>query len=426
MFKIVKPTKLLVEFLLMFKLEFSKPQFHHLTNFIEALLACEGTKTIARLNRLILDATDQSAFTDFFTYSSWDDAAFRRSVRRALVEWVLAENQATFAPKPFLIKIDDSYNTKPKESLHFEVTDWHRDTCKDRGYRYGVVFVTVHISCGRRSVPIALEIYLRAKTVRRLNRNRKKENRIPFRTKLTIIKKIFRELAPLIPDNTKVYVLCDSWYTSAKLIKFCRRLRWHLIGAIKSNRIFIKTGDTQSKARQIARHARYKRNRDFKQVTLKSSDGSVTYWVLTLIGRLKDVKDTVSIFISKKHYGDKYPEYFLCTDTSLSAQEALALYTGRWVVEVDHLYLKIRLGLGDFRLRSYKGVSRYFDLVCLTLAYLYWRKFKELTSEVKNLSDVIAKHRLEQQEAFLRVFGQSVLETGSVDQAVAYWHKQAA
>ena len=282
----------------------------------------------------------------------------------------------------------------------------------------------MHISCGRRSAPIALEIYLRAKTVHRLNRKRKKENRIPFRTKLTIIKKIFRELAPLIPGDTKVYVLCDSWYTSAKLIKFCRRLKWHLIGAIKSNRIFTKTGDTNS--RQIARHARYKRNRDFKQVMLKSSDGSVTYRVLTLTGCLKNVKDTVSIFISKKHYGDRYPEYFLCTDTSLSAQEALALYSGRWVVEVDHLYLKVRLGLGDFRLRSYKGVSRYFDLVCLTLAYLYWRKFKEPPSEVKTLSDVIAKHRLEQQDAFLRQFGRKVLETGSVDQAVAYFYKRAA
>ncbi|MFQ5632157.1 MAG: transposase [bacterium] len=424
MFKVVKPTKLLVEFLLIFKLQLSKPQFQHLTNFMEALLACEGTKTIARLNRLILDATDQSAFTDFFTYSPWDDAEFRQSTRRALVEWVLAENQSTFAPQPFLIKIDDSYNSKPKESLHFEVTDWHFDTSKGRGYGYGVVFVTVHISCGRRSAPIALEIYLRAKTVRRLNRKREKGSRIPFRTKLTILKKIFRELAPLIPENTKVYVLCDSWYTSAKLIKFCRRLKWHVIGAIKCNRIFTKTGDKESQ--QIARHARYKRNRDFKPVTLKSSDGSVTYWVLTLKGRLKSVKDAVSIFISKKHYGDRYPEYFLCTDTSLSAQEALALYTGRWVVEVDHLYLKIRLGLGDFRLRSYKGVTRYFDLVCLTLAYLYWRKFKEPASEVKNLSDVIAKHRLEQQDAFLRAFGQSVLETGSVDQAIDYWYKQAA
>jgi len=37
--------------------------------------------------------------------------------------------------------------------------------------------------------------------------------------------------------------------------------------------------------------------------------------------------------------------------------EALSRYTRRWAVEVDHLYLKLRLGLGDFRLRRYEGVT---------------------------------------------------------------------
>jgi hypothetical protein len=47
----------------------------------------------------------------------------------------------------------------------------------------------------------------------------------------------------------------------------------------------------------------------------------------------------------------------LCTDLSLSAQEVLSRYTRRWAVEVDHLYLKLRLGLGDFRLRRYEDVT---------------------------------------------------------------------
>lgn len=65
MFKIIAPVKFLANFLLMLQLRLSKPQRHHLENFMEAILACDGTKTIAKLNRLILDAGDQSAFTDF-------------------------------------------------------------------------------------------------------------------------------------------------------------------------------------------------------------------------------------------------------------------------------------------------------------------------------------------------------------------------
>lgn len=57
MFKIVTPTKFLMTFLVALKLNLSEPQCRHLINFMETLLACDGTKTIAKLNRLILDTT---------------------------------------------------------------------------------------------------------------------------------------------------------------------------------------------------------------------------------------------------------------------------------------------------------------------------------------------------------------------------------
>lgn len=424
MFKIVQPTKALVKFLLIFKLQLTEPQRQHMTNFIETLLACEGTKTIAKLNRLLLNPTDQSAFTDFFTYSPWDNDQFRQEMRRGLVAWVLGDNQFAFQPEPLFIKIDDSKTSKPKTSLHFEVTDWYFNTDEGRGFGYGVVFITVHISCGKRSTPITLELYLREKTVRRLNRHRQKGQRVPFRTKFTIVKQILQQLAGLIPETVPVYVLFDSWYASAKLIKFCRRYGWHVICALKRNRTFRKKGAGQM--RQLSRLARYLRNRDFTPVMVKSSDSSTRYWVYTLRGYLKDIPDEVCIIISKRHKQDKSPEFFLSTDLSLSAQEILSRYTRRWVVEIDHLYLKVRLGLGDFRLRSYEGITKYFDLVCMTLAYLHWRRFWENTADIKTLSDVIAQHRQDQQEAFLKTFGEWLLKLGSVEQAIAHCYKQAA
>jgi len=65
----------------------------------------------------------------------------------------------------------------------------------------------------------------------------------------------------------------------------------------------------------------------------------------------------------------------------------------RWAIEVDYLYLKTRLGLGDFRVRSMEGIERYFMLTFLTLAYLARRKAEEGAS---SLSEVIALHRREQ------------------------------
>jgi hypothetical protein len=422
MFKIVVPTKALTEFLVMLKLNFSQPQMRHLTNFIDALLACDGSKTIAKLNRLILDPTDQSAFTDFFTYSPWNIFYLREQMYRALVNWILQENKNPAFPVPVYISIDDSKSPKPKNSLHFEVTDWHFNTSEGKGYYYGVSFITVHIACGNRSIPIALRLYLRKKTVRRINRYREKGKRVPFKSKFTIVKEILNALAQLIPDNVPVYVLFDSWYASAKLIKLCRRKGWHVICALKHNRIFTQKG----KSRPLSKTARYTRNKDFKPIVVKSSDSSTRYWVSTYQGFLNDIKDEVSIFISKRHPKDRKPEFFMTTDLSLSAEEALNRYMRRWAVEVDHLYLKIRLGLGDFRLRSYEGISRYFDLVGLTLAYLHWRRIKENDADVKSLSDVIALHRQDQQTYFLRAYGEQVLEHGSVDLAVANWLEKAA
>jgi hypothetical protein len=424
MFKIVAPSTALVKFLLLFKLNFSKPQQQHLTNFMEALLACEGNKTLAKLNRLVVDATDQSAFTDFFTYSPWDNGELRRAALRYLVSWVLEENRDTLIPNAITISIDDSKSPKPKTSLHFEVTGWHFDTTEGRGFKHGVVFITVHIACGKRSVPLTLRLYLRKSTIRKINRARAKGKRIPFKSKLTLAKEILKELAALLPKEQPVYVLFDSWYASKKLIQLCRQLGYHVICALKHNRNFKKKG--AAKARQLSQLARYIRTREFKAVTVNSSDSSTRYWVHVLRGYLPGLQDEVSIIISKRNQRDKRPEFFLCTDLTLSAQEVLSRYMRRWAVEVDHLYLKGRLGLGDFRLRRYEGITKYFDLVGFTLAYLYWRKAEDTEAKFKTLSDVIAQHRHDQQEICLRAFGELVLKKGSVDRAMAEWYKQAA
>ncbi len=234
---------------------------------------------------------------------------------------------------------------------------------------------------------------------------------------------ILKELAPLLPKPVSVYVLFDSWYASKKLINLCRQLGWHVICALKHNRTFRKKG--AGKARRLSPLARYVRHRDVTEVTVTSSDSSTRYLVHTLEGHLTGIKDDVRIIISKRNQQDKRPEFFLVTDPSLSAQEVLSRYGRRWVVEIDHLYLKVRLGLGDFRLRHYEGIAKYFDLVGLTLAYLYWRKVEEHDANFKTLSDVIAQHRHDQQEACFRAFGEYVLRFGSIDQAMAEWHKQA-
>jgi len=349
-----------LKFLLMFKLNLSQPQMRHLINFMDALFACDGTATIARLNNLIYYSTDQSAFTDFFTYSPSNEAQVRQNTGLSLVQWVLEKHLNSFFAEPVFKTIDDSKSLKPKTSKGFDITDWFFDTTNSHGYYYGSSFVTFHFSRGKRSIPFSLYPYLREKTVRRINRHRSKDKKIAFKSKYAIAKEILNEISGYIPKSVPVYGLFDSRYASAKLIEFCRRRSWHVIGALKNDRkLMIKNKQV---ARQLSNIAPYTRNREFTSILVKSSNSSTCHWVNTKQGFVNEIKDEVSIIISKRHPKDRRPEFFMTSDLSLSASNALSRYTRRWVLEVDHLYRNIRLGLADFRLRSYEGIRRYFDL----------------------------------------------------------------
>jgi hypothetical protein len=93
MFKIIGLNKNLAQFLILFKLNFSKPQMQHVIHFMESVIACEGTKTIAKLNRYILNHKDQSAFTDFFSYSPWETMRFRYQVAGGIFKILFPPNQ---------------------------------------------------------------------------------------------------------------------------------------------------------------------------------------------------------------------------------------------------------------------------------------------------------------------------------------------
>jgi hypothetical protein len=319
---------------------------------MEGLLICEGNKTLSTINRLLLEPLHPSSMADFFTYSPWDDDHVRNQFQKVLIRWATEDKQANLFKPIILISIDDSLSKKPKESKHFEPVGWHFDASEGKAYGHGVSFVTMHLQYGNRSVPINWRIYLKEETVRRLNCQY--TQKISFKSKMMLAMEILKEIQPLLPKGYVVYVLFDSWYASNKLITFCRKNNWHVICALKSNRRFQR--------KRLSRVACYVRHRDLTRVLVDSANTSTLYWTCLKRGKLKGVTSEVDVIISKRHPRDKRPEFFLCTDASLSVKKALGLYTKRWAIEADYLYLKSRLGLGDFRLRSMEGINRYFTL----------------------------------------------------------------
>jgi hypothetical protein len=226
----------------------------------------------------------------------------------------------------------------------------------------------VRLQVGQAEYSYDHRLYLRRKTVRRLNRQRPVGQRLRFRTKYHLAREMLADLKSRLPKGYQLYVLCDSWYSSRKLLNFCRRQGWHLIGAVKSNRTL--DGTKLSQWHKQLKHQRYTR---LKHSTATDRKKKRTYFLRQRQGKFNHVSFPVCVFISKRHPGDKRPKYLVSTDCSLSARTVLAYYQKRWAIEVDHLYLKQFLGLADFRVQSFEAVEKWFAIVFLALAYLQWR-----------------------------------------------------
>jgi hypothetical protein len=278
------------------------------------------------------------------------------------LRWAIEQAQATQAPKVIQVSLDDSIAAKHKQTRHLEPVDWHYDhvesTPQRPRYKNGLTYLVGTVAVGQVLVTFDVRLYLRASTVRRINRGRPPQQPIRFISKNRLAGQILQALAPLMPEGWTVYVYFDSWYASAKLIKFIRRQRWHVVCALKSN--------CKLNGQRIDQRARALRHQRYTRVTVTAADGTeTTYLVRDLMGRLEDIPFDVRVLISQRHPGDKRPAYFASTDLALKPTPALQGYGRRWSCEVDNFYLKNHVGLADFRLQPYEAVDKWCAVVHL-------------------------------------------------------------
>jgi hypothetical protein len=391
---IVHHSPQLLAFLWGLHVRLTKPQLRHVLSLAEALIVSEARhKTITGLYRLVLNAPDPSNGADSLRISPWQADDLRIPLRTFVIEDLVAYAKE-INTWTLYVSLDDSLGAKDKGTRHLEAVEYHHDHTKSQGkkkpyYTNGTVHVEVRLELGTRSYVYDWRLYLREKTVRRLNRERVPAQRLCFRKKTTLAREMLGELHQRLPPGFQVYVLFDSWYAANRLLTFCRRQGWHVVCAIKSNR---KLDDQKlSQWPQALRHQRYQR------VQLTATDGRQRlYLVRPVQGRLTHLSFDVCVLISKRHPRDKHPKYFLCTNLALSAQQILSIYQKRWPVEVDNFYVKQHLGLADFRVQSYEATEKWFAIVFLAFVFLQWRFNHAHAKEPWHaLADVVRQHRYE-------------------------------
>lgn len=422
--RIVHHSAKLVSFIALLQLNLSKPQHRHVTRIADAVIVSEVPhKTLSSLYDLIVDAPDPTNAADCLRISPWAATDIREPLREFVLADLIAYANAT-GERTLFISIDDCLTGKDKGTRHLEPVDFHHDhtkgTPKKPAYTNGVVHVEVRVQLGTQAYSYDHRIYMREKTVRRLNRRRAPEDRLHFRSKYNLVREMLTTLADQLPEGFQVYVLFDSWYASAKLLKFCRRQGWHVICALKSNRCL--------DGKQVSQWNRDLKHRRYLHVRLTATDEKPRrYLVRQIQGALNKLPFDVCVFISKRHPRDRRPKYFLCTDLTLSAQAVLTIYQKRWPIEVDNFYLKQALGLGDFRVQSFEAAEKWYAIVFLALAYLQWRlNHSDGPRQGVALSDIIRQHRAEHGRQVLTAACTQAIQVGDIQLVLQRFLRRSA
>jgi hypothetical protein len=189
---------------------------------------------------------------------------------------------------PLYFTLDDSLTPKDKGTHKLQGVDWHFDHNQKRTIKGGC-HVVLGLHWGDFHFPLTWRLYLRESSVRRLNKDKRRRHkpRLRYRSKLDLAQQMLQQVIPLLPQEHPVYVLFDSWYTSAKLVKWIRQQGWHAIGAVKSNR-------TVSGRKLTDWHRAFK-GRSYDRVSLElANKRRRTYWTRTLTGRIRGVPGEVS------------------------------------------------------------------------------------------------------------------------------------
>jgi hypothetical protein len=405
------------------RLELNAPQLRHVTNVADALLVTDASKTLAEIQRQYVSCVDPSNIADTFRISPWTAADVRQPLAAFLMRTALERIQARGQPRRLLIHLDDSLAIKDPDTRCLEGVDWHYHHAAKRRRRHRIQNALSYLDCnvvaGDWNFTFAVRLYLRQKTVRRINRHRPPERRLRFLCKYRLARQILEAARQLIPHDVAVYVHFDAWYASARMLKYVRRQGWHATCRVKANRNL--SGQTIAQRASAQRHQRYVR------VDIPAADGSkTTYLVRPLVGRLSKVPFDVRGLVSRKHYRDPRPVYFISTDLSLAPHTALQWYAKRWNCEVDNTYLKLRLGLGDFRLQPYEAIDKFCAVVHLAWAYLQYRLGQTNDRQVRNPADVIRLHRDEHAQDWLRGACLEAVATGDLEAVLRRYLRQEA
>lgn len=266
-----------------------------------------------------------------------------------------------------------SQTVHPIEAAYFHQS--HLKGCQD----YGHQIVSVMLSCNGIILNYAVILYDKS------------------RSKIRIVQEIADEL-PMAPVIS--YFLCDSRYTSVKVMDRFIRKGFYTIGALKTNRIIYPCGIRQ-KVSEFALHLR-KTDRNVSLVTV----GSRKFYVYRYEGELNDISNAaVIISYPKEAFGEpKALRVFISTNAGISTREILDTYTKRWPIELFFRQSKNKLAPDKYQIRSRQGIERYWLIMSLVhyMCCMHSGKYNTFEEGYRYFQDQVKTERIGNLHQFIK------------------------
>lgn len=336
---------------------FSKPALNHIVHFIDGALSIGFTGKLTEIHQASYHNRHRTTIGHFLKNGAWNENYLFKIIKEHVLQQVKGND-------PVFLLLDDTICRKIKPSSQAKnPTEWaafhYSHTDGKSVWSHQVLQMMVKID--GKAFPFEHELYHKDKTA----------------SKIQLAIDMINNFPAL---NQPIYVLCDSWFTSKKLIQTALAKGIHLIGGLKTNRIIYPNG-IKYQAKEFAKYIEEKET-DFVTVDKQS------YRVYRYEGKLNDMEDAVVLMCWKadQPMEPKHMRCFLSTDKRLTNEAILSHYGQRWSIETYFKQVKTYIGFDGYQVRSEKAINRFWLLTQFTYLFAMNMKktsFNEAIQEIR-------------------------------------------
>ena len=376
-------------------------QFQHFQNYLTGLIVLDN-KSLANITRCILESSDKTNLSRFFSEAPW----FQERVNDRRLTYLLQQTQAVRGPKADAALILDDTLCEHVGSL-FAYVDRHYNHGDDT-YPLAHNPVTSHYISGPVRFPVDLRLYRRYEECthwdefvhkhvpdRPIPTAKKARARFhkdvdpllladpdfqrlhqQFRTKIDLgIELLEAAIQPKIPFSV---LLFDSWYLAEELVSMARYRKKDWISLLKKNRNLETNSfvlkDTGGKPIRLG--GPHIAVEDLVPLIPSTAYRAVsgrdtTYWTFTLAVRMAGLgKVRLVVSFANAELTGTYA-VLVTNRVDWSAQRILALYLQRWPIETFYQDSKGHLGLDTYRMRNAEAIGKHWCLVFVAYSLLH-------------------------------------------------------